>query len=97
MTGLSIEIALQMGSRCCFSSAPFLDKYIFDAYIQFSANSPESVTECLRRMLNNSEVKVILSEATTEGGEAVVARYLHDFTHMTYKPQDDDEIEVTVH
>lgn len=42
-------------------------------------------------------MKAIFSEAILEGGEAVVARYLHDFTHMTYKPQDEDELEVILH
>ena len=41
-------------------------------------------------------MKASLSEAISEGGEAVVARYLQDFTHMVYKPRDDDELEVTV-
>lgn len=36
----------------------------------------------------------IASEATSEGGEDSVARYLHDFTQMVYKPKDDAEIEV---
>lgn len=36
----------------------------------------------------------IVSEATSEGGEDSVARYLHDFTQMVYKPKDDAEIEV---
>ena len=60
------------------------------------ANSYESTTECMRKLLNNSEVHAILSEAISDGGEAVVARYLHDFAHMTYIPQGDDELEVTV-
>lgn len=37
----------------------------------------------------------VLQEAITEGEEAVVDRYLHDFIHMSYKPQDDVELEVT--
>ena len=40
-------------------------------------------------------MQAVLQEAITEGGEAVVDRYLHDFIHMSYKPQDDDELEVT--
>ena len=36
----------------------------------------------------------IVSEATSEGGEDSVARYLHDFTQMVYKPKDDAETEV---
>ena len=31
--------------------------------------------------------------ATSEGGEDSVARYLHDFTQMVYKPKDDAETE----
>lgn len=60
------------------------------------ANSHESTTECMRKLLNNSEVQVILSEAISDGGEEVVACYLHDFAHMTYIPQGDDELKVTV-
>lgn len=48
-------------------------------------------------MLNNSEVNSVVSEAITEGGEeAVVASYLHDFTHMVYKPHFEEEVEVMV-
>ena len=36
----------------------------------------------------------IVSEATSEGSEDSVARYLHDFTQMVYKPKDDAETEV---
>ena len=59
-------------------------------------NSNESTTECMRRLVNNSEVHEILSKAISDGGEAVADRYLHDFAHMTYAPQEDDELEVTV-
>lgn len=48
----------------------------------------------MRNLLNNSEVHEILSEAISDGGEAVADRYLHDFAHMTYRPQGDDELEV---
>lgn len=48
----------------------------------------------MRNLLNNSEVHEILSEAISDGGEAVADRYLHDFAHMTYTPQGDDELEV---
>ena len=66
----------------------------FDLYY-FPANSHESVTECLRRLLNNSEVNSIVSEAINEGGqESVVTCYLHDFVHMVYKPHDEDDLEV---
>ena len=60
------------------------------------ANSHESTTECMRKLLNSSEVQAILSEAISDGGEEVVACYLHDFAHMTYIPQGDDELKVTV-
>ena len=50
----------------------------------------------MRNLLNNSHVHEILSEAISDGGEAVADRYLHDFAHMTYTPQGDDELEVTV-
>ena len=62
-----------------------------------SANSHENVSECLRRLLDNSEVNSIISEAITEGGEEVVVTcYLHDFTHMVYKPRLESEVEVMV-
>lgn len=41
-------------------------------------------------------MRCIVSEATSEGGEDSVVRYLHDFTRMVYKPQDDPETEVIV-
>jgi len=48
-------------------------------------------------LLNNSEVNSIVSEAITEGGEErVVTCYLHDFTHMVYKPGTEEEVEVIV-
>ena len=50
----------------------------------------------MRRLVNNSEVHEILSKAISDGGEAVADRYLHDFAHMTYAPQEVDELEVTV-
>ena len=50
----------------------------------------------MRNLLNNSQVHDILSKAISDGGEAVADRYLHDFAHMTYTPQGDDELEVTV-
>ena len=50
----------------------------------------------MRNLLNNSQVHEILSEAISDGGEAVADRYLQDFAHMTYTPQGDDELEVTV-
>lgn len=62
----------------------------------FVANSRETITECLRRLLDASDVRPIVSEATLEGGEDSVARYLHDFTHMVYKPQNEVELEVIV-
>lgn len=69
----------------------------FRVIYYFSANSHENVTECLRRLLSNSEVKSIVSEAISEGGEeSVVTCYLHDFTHMVYKPNDEGELEVKV-
>lgn len=68
--------------------------YIFFFHI-FSANSHENVTDCLRRLLNNSEVNSVVSEAINEGGEKTVAAcYLHDFTHMVYKPGSEEEVEV---
>lgn len=64
-------------------------------YISFLANSHENVTECLRTLLNSSGVNSVVSEAITEGGEkAVAACYLHDFTHMVYKPRSEEEVEV---
>lgn len=42
-------------------------------------------------------MKAVLLDAISVGGEAVVDRYLHDFTHMAYEPQDEDELEVTIH
>ena len=69
----------------------------FRVIYYFAANSHENVTECLRRLLNNSEVKSIVSEANSEGGEeSVVNCYLHDFTHMVYKPNVEGELEVKV-
>ena len=59
-------------------------------------NSHETLIECLRRLLDASSVRQIVSEAISEGGENSVARYLHDFTQMVYKPQDDAETEVKV-
>ena len=41
-------------------------------------------------------MRQIVSEAISEGGKNSVARYLHDFTQMVYKPQDDAETEVKV-
>ena len=41
-------------------------------------------------------MRPVVSEAISEGGEDSVARYLHDFTHMVYKPQDEVELEVIV-
>ena len=62
----------------------------------FSANSHENVTDCLRRLLSNSEFNSVVSEAISEGGEETVAVcYLHDFTHMVYKPgSEGEEVEV---
>ena len=62
----------------------------------FSANSHENVTDCLRKLLNSSDVNSAVSEAITEGGEETVAAYyLHDFTHMVYKPgSEEEEVEV---
>ena len=80
------------------TDVPFIGTFIdiFQSlFLDVSANSVESVTECFRRLFNNSEVQDVLQEAIKEGGEAVVDRYLHDFIHMSYKPQDDDELEVT--
>ena len=59
------------------------------------ANSHENVTDCLRRLLSNSEVNSVVSKAIAEGGEETVAAcYLHDFTHMVYKPGSVKEVEV---
>ncbi|XP_078382607.1 E3 ubiquitin-protein ligase rnf213-alpha-like isoform X3 [Oculina patagonica] len=84
--------------QCRFPFSWLLKERIDELYRDarsIAANSHENVTECLRRMLNNSEVKSIVSEAISEGGEeSVVACYLHDFIHMVYKPHDDDELEV---
>ena len=65
-------------------------------FFTFLANSHENVTECLRTLLrNDSEVNSVVSEAITEGGEKPVAAcYLHDFTHMVYKPRSEEEAEV---
>lgn len=72
------------------------DCHVFFIAIMILANSHESTTECMRKLLNSSEVQAILSEAISDGGEEVVACYLHDFAHMTYIPQGDDELKVTV-
>ena len=53
------------------------------------------MTACLRSLLNSSRVNSVVSEAITEGGEKTVAAcYLHDFTHMVYKPRSEEEVEV---
>ncbi|CAH3163087.1 unnamed protein product, partial [Porites evermanni] len=72
-----------------------MDELLRDAR-SIAVNSNESTTECMRRLVNNSEVHEILSKAISDGGEAVADRYLHDFAHMTYAPQEDDELEVVL-
>ncbi|KXJ15388.1 E3 ubiquitin-protein ligase RNF213 [Exaiptasia diaphana] len=51
-----------------------------------SENSPnhESVEECLRVLMSNSDVSAII-DVINERQEAV-ERYIHDFVHMNYKP-----------
>ncbi|XP_022797655.1 E3 ubiquitin-protein ligase rnf213-alpha-like isoform X3 [Stylophora pistillata] len=61
-----------------------------------AANSLETVTECLRKFLDGSNVAQIVSDAISEGGEDSVARYLHDFAHMVNKPQDEAETEIVI-
>lgn len=74
----------------------YFDRHSYFIVIAILVNSNESTTECMRNLLNSSQVHEILSEAISDGGEAVADRYLHDFAHMTYTPQGDDELEVTV-
>jgi len=56
-------------------------------------NSNESVEECLRRMIVNSDVSVTMD--TINKSQEGVERYIQDFVHMNYKPVEQDEVEVS--
>ena len=62
----------------------------------FSANAVNSESECLRRLLESSKWMAYLADAFTEGGEAIIDCYLHDFSHMVYRTQDERELEVSI-
>ncbi|XP_022806306.1 E3 ubiquitin-protein ligase RNF213-like [Stylophora pistillata] len=83
--------------QCRFPFSWLLKEQIDEMFQEarsIAENSHETLIECLRRLLDASSVRQIVSEATSKGGDDSVARYLHDFTQMVHKPQDEAETEI---